>query len=318
MTEASGETGRDGDFENRLRRDFNDLRREFLDHRSKLVDWWLRVVAIVLTVFVIVASIVGYIGVEQFRELEKEVRESAREAESLTDNIRALERLAREKTTSKFVSDNPEKANEVARSVRENPAATLVERAIANAISLQRSENFEAAIEKWRSIANIVDRTDDELGSRAWFSVGYLHMEESRPYEAIDAYDEAIRLKQDYAAAYNNRGVAKNRLERHEEAIADYDEAIRLKPDYAAAYNNRGGTKNRLERYEEAVADFDQAIRLKPDLIWAYYNRGLANLELGHASRARQDFVTTLALAREKGDEKLASKAEEALGTLRE
>ena len=42
-------------------------------------------------------------------------------------------------------------------------------------------------------------------------------------------------------------------------AIADYDEAIRLKPDYAEAYNNRGTEKGALGQRDEAIADYDDS-----------------------------------------------------------
>jgi Flp pilus assembly protein TadD len=40
--------------------------------------------------------------------------------------------------------------------------------------------------------------------------------------------------------AYDNRGVAYAREERHERALADFNEAIRLAPDNAVAFANRG------------------------------------------------------------------------------
>ena len=83
---------------------------------------------------------------------------------------------------------------------------------------------------------------------------------------AIADYDTAIRLKPDYAKAYNNRGLAKDNLGQHLAAIADYDTAIRLKPDLAEAYYNRGIAKYNLGQYSAAIADYDTAIRLKPDL----------------------------------------------------
>ena len=46
------------------------------------------------------------------------------------------------------------------------------------------------------------------------------------------------------------------------DAIVDYDEAIRLKPDYAEAYSNRGHTKSMLGLKDEARKDFETA----PDL----------------------------------------------------
>ena len=57
--------------------------------------------------------------------------------------------------------------------------------------------------------------------------------------EAIELSNKALELDKQSANAYYQRGNAKSNLGRHEEAIKDYDEAIRLKPDYADAFNNR-------------------------------------------------------------------------------
>ena len=51
--------------------------------------------------------------------------------------------------------------------------------------------------------------------------------------------------------AYNERGVVKADLENYSEAIADYDEAIRLKPDFAEAHKNRADAKSRQKIDEE-------------------------------------------------------------------
>ena len=52
------------------------------------------------------------------------------------------------------------------------------------------------------------------------------------------------------------------------QAIADFDEAIRLKSDYAGSLQQyEVNAKGELGRHEDAaIADFDEAIRLKPDL----------------------------------------------------
>ena len=55
---------------------------------------------------------------------------------------------------------------------------------------------------------------------------------------AITNYSEAIRLRPDFAEAFNNRGYAYYHKGDWDKAIIDYNEAIRLKPDYAKAYNN--------------------------------------------------------------------------------
>jgi lipoprotein NlpI len=93
---------------------------------------------------------------------------------------------------------------------------------------------------------------------------------------AIADYNEAIRVKPDYADAFNNRGVTYDHKGDHDRAIADYTEAIRIKPDYAAAFNNRGLAYYSKGDYDSAIADYAAAIRLAPNYTAAFNNRGLA------------------------------------------
>ncbi|MDX2212163.1 MAG: tetratricopeptide repeat protein [Oculatellaceae cyanobacterium bins.114] len=113
---------------------------------------------------------------------------------------------------------------------------------------------------------------------------------------AIADYTEAIRLKPDYAFAYNNRGVAKKDLGDKQGAIEDCTEAIRLKPDYAEAYNNRGAAKKDLGDKQGAIADYSEAIRLKPDDADTYNNRGVAKKDLGDKQGAIADYTEAIRL----------------------
>ena len=135
-------------------------------------------------------------------------------------------------------------------------------------------------------------------------------------FAALSDYDTAIRLKPDYAFAYNNRGIAKAKLGQYFPAISDFDMAIGLKPDSALAYYNRGNTKATLKQYDAAIADFDMAIGLKPDSADAYNNRGIAKALLGRTWGATQDLWTALGLAEKAGDESLKADIEETLRLL--
>ena len=59
----------------------------------------------------------------------------------------------------------------------------------------------------------------------------------------------------------SNRGIAYADLGQYQRAIEDYNEAIRLKPDYAMAYSNRGIAYSKLGQYQRAIEDYNKAIR---------------------------------------------------------
>jgi tetratricopeptide (TPR) repeat protein len=119
---------------------------------------------------------------------------------------------------------------------------------------------------------------------------------------AIADYNEAIRLKPDYADAYNNRGLAYSNLKEYQKAIADFNEAIRLKPDYADAYRYRGGVHVELKEYQQAIADYNQAISIKPDYADAYFNRGGVHVELKEYQKAIADFNEAIRLKPDHAD----------------
>ena len=57
--------------------------------------------------------------------------------------------------------------------------------------------------------------------------------------KAIELYKRVIKLKPDYAEAYNNMGVAYKENSDFSAAIESYRKAISLKPGLVEAYNNQ-------------------------------------------------------------------------------
>lgn len=290
----------------KIQRQFNELRNELLEGREKTVDWWLTATALFLTFLGVVAVIAGYFSFRRFHEIEAEARENvaaskrhAAEARSVVEEIKAKREEATshvERLNAEVAGKDPDKARDAAKSVQENPATSLIAQTIASAILLQQEGKIDEAIEKWRSIANITEESDKELGARAWFSVGYLSNKRKDHGAAIDAYTRALRLNPNYAAAYVNRGNAKNALSQHQAALADYDTALRLNPNFAAAYYNRGNAERALGQYQAALTDYDKALRLNPNDAEAYINRGNAKDALGQHQAALADYDAALRL----------------------
>src|ERR1700722_13420275 len=127
---------------------------------------------------------------------------------------------------------------------------------------------------------------EDELTAQQWFERGLAAAEVD---EQLRFYTEAIRLKPDYVAAYNNRGNARGDKGDVEGALQDFGEAIRLQPNFALAYNNRGAVRYNVGDVGGALEDYSRAIQLRPEFAIAYSNRGEGRLFEGDAETAIQD-----------------------------
>jgi lipoprotein NlpI len=108
--------------------------------------------------------------------------------------------------------------------------------------------------------------------------------------QAIKDFDEAIRIKPEYAEAYYNRGLAHKALGNAGQAIADYSRAISIKPNMAEAYNNRGNAYGESGDCNLALMDFNAALEINPSFAEAYMNRGNAYNCLGNYQQAIEDY----------------------------
>src|SRR5258708_5184201 len=107
---------------------------------------------------------------------------------------------------------------------------------------------------------------------------------------AIEDYNEALRLKPDFAEAFSDRGAAWYFKGEYQKAIADYDEAIRLEPNRAQTYSNRGSAYRKLGRTVRALDDDTSAIRIDPSQPEFFDNRGLHLAGNVHYKQAVPDY----------------------------
>ncbi|MGO9244079.1 MAG: tetratricopeptide repeat protein [Verrucomicrobiia bacterium] len=112
--------------------------------------------------------------------------------------------------------------------------------------------------------------------------------------EAMEQYEQALRISPDYASAHNNLGAALMKQGKVQEAISHYDQALRLKPDDAEAHNNLGAALRRRGMVQEAIGHYEQAVRLKPDFAEAQFNWGVALEQLGRTPEAIQHYEQAL------------------------
>jgi carbon storage regulator CsrA len=73
------------------------------------------------------------------------------------------------------------------------------------------------------------------------------------------------------------------------DAIEAFEESIRLNPKIADTYFYRGDAYFAEDDFGQAITDYDKAIAINPNLASAYHKRGLAYLEAGDVARGKAD-----------------------------
>jgi tetratricopeptide (TPR) repeat protein len=132
---------------------------------------------------------------------------------------------------------------------------------------------------------------------RAWqahTSLGVALLQISKIHEAMQHFEQALRIKPDYAEAHYNLGVALAQLGRTQEAIAQYQQVLRIKPDFAMAHYNWGVALEQAGKIEEAIAHYEQALRINPDYAEAHNNLGEALARTGKIQEAIAHFEQAL------------------------
>jgi len=147
-------------------------------------------------------------------------------------------------------------------------------------------KQYRDAAESYRQSIKL----DPYNAADAYYGLGLVYRDWGRPDDEIQAYKQAIRLKQDFTSAYERLGSRYLKSKKYVEAIEVYKQISILKPGDANAPNSMGEAYLEMGKFAEAVEAFRQAIRLKPDFGKAYYNLGRSQLAQGNRDGALEQY----------------------------
>ena len=148
-------------------------------------------------------------------------------------------------------------------------------------------KQYKEAAEAYRQSIKL----DPYNAADAYYALGLVYRDWSKPDDEIQAYKQAIRLRPDYTVAYERLGSRYLRSKKFSEAVEVFRQLATLKPGDYSAPNNMGEAYLELNRLNDAVESFRQSIRLKPDFGKAYYNLGRCLLAMGNRDGALEQYT---------------------------
>jgi tetratricopeptide (TPR) repeat protein len=134
-------------------------------------------------------------------------------------------------------------------------------------------------------------KLDPYNAADAYYALGLTYRDWGRADDEIQAYKHAIRLRPDYAPAFERLGQRYMNSRRFADAVETFKQLSMLKPGDANVQDYLGEAYAESQRYNEASEAFKQAIRLKPDFGKAYFNLGKTYLAQGNRDAAVEQYT---------------------------
>ena len=122
---------------------------------------------------------------------------------------------------------------------------------------------------QFQSVQSSENKSDSTKLSELWKSA-IKHNRNRNHYAALEDYSKALIMAPNNHLLFYNRGLTYTNLELLTQAINDFDNSIKIKPDFGPAYGDRGMAFYDLDQKDKACADFKKAadLKYKRAVIW--------------------------------------------------
>jgi len=131
---------------------------------------------------------------------------------------------------------------------------------------------------------------------RIYYALGLAYDARNLQAEALQQYQEALRLKPDYSEAYNAMGAIYAQQGKWNEAVHAFQQAM-ANPFYQTPYYplfNLGLVYEKQGQWQTALSYYEQAIAANRNYSLAYYRMGKVLEALGRNDQARQAYSTAV------------------------
>lgn len=250
-----------------------------LDDRAGDINFWFTLIGWIWAVFGVLIPLAG--GWFLRKKVNDNIDKSKQELESFKQDLELFKQNAKSNIDGQLayaekilalIKENHSRSKRVADEMERAGLKLYYDKPISE-IGSENKDSI-AAISKV-----IKDVSENQLNAKDWFIRGLDAANQQEYYEAVTYFNKAIKLSvtdKSRSVSYSNRGTTKLKLGQYSEAIQDYDEAIKLNPQGVEFYYNRGLSKHNLQQYTDAIKDYDKVIELDSENVDAYFNKSCA------------------------------------------
>jgi tetratricopeptide (TPR) repeat protein len=134
----------------------------------------------------------------------------------------------------------------------------------------------------------MANQESNETQASEFNNRGYELAESGHWQEAIECYQEALRLNPRNVHSLTNMGNALQALGRLPEALAYQDKALAIDPNNALAWANKAVVLSGLNRRSDAISCYDRSLENDPSNKITWFNKGVALFLIGKRTEAIQ------------------------------
>jgi tetratricopeptide (TPR) repeat protein len=145
--------------------------------------------------------------------------------------------------------------------------------------------NLDEAKEHLRQTVRIKPQT------LAYHHLGSIYAAQGLLNEAVDSYQQALKLDSTLADIWNRLGYTLYSLGRLDEAAQSHRQAIKLKPNFIEAYNNLGRVLTVQGLIDEALSCFRKVVQIEPGNVDAAFGIINAHEWVGDSEKASEHLL---------------------------
>ncbi len=137
------------------------------------------------------------------------------------------------------------------------------------------SEIHNDVKEQFEVLFFIYDRIQTNKSPQAHFRLGNVFLSKNLLDEAVQSYQNAIRLQNDYVKAYRGLGACYLKMDRPQDAVDILHAALGMNPEYPDLLDELGVAHTFGQQFEKARNQFQKALSIKDDFVEAELNLGI-------------------------------------------